>query len=154
MSQHWEADCLACRANFAPDLPQRLAWLRAVGKLRQEAKPDAALIDELFRTTAGQFACRVCGAVGLSVKPVDDEDEDVAWGQPRRCEDCSAPIPRERLELFPQTRLCVACQSRDERGARPTEVEYCPRCGAAMQLVLSRGSGISRYRVSCPSCRR
>ena len=70
----------------------------------------------------------------------------------RRCDDCGQAIPRERLELFPQSRLCVACQSRDEKGERPVEVEYCPRCGSAMELAPSRTSGITRYRLVCRSC--
>lgn len=151
MAQHWEADCPKCRASFAPDLLQRIAWLRSIGKLRQEAKPERELVDELFRTSAEQFACQRCQGRGLELNLVDDEDDE-DWGMARRCEDCGQPIPRERLELFPQTRLCVACQSRDERGDRPAEIEYCPRCGSVMKLAQSRGAGITRYRMVCSAC--
>ncbi len=152
MAQHWEADCPNCGANSAPELIQRIAWLRGIGMLRQEAKPDPALVDELFRTSAEQFTCSQCRGRGLRVRLIDDNDED--WGMARRCEDCGQAIPRERLELFPQTRLCVACQSRDEKGQRPAEVEYCPRCGGVLTLEPSRSSGITRYRLVCRGCGR
>jgi hypothetical protein len=80
-----------------------------------------------------------------------DEDED-AWGDVRSCERCGATIPAERLEVFPDTRLCVACQQRRDGGADEGEPEYCPRCGSIMRLQLSRKSGISRCVMRCDAC--
>lgn len=154
MARHWEARCSKCQASYAPDLVQRLWWLRAIGKLRQEARPDVTLVDELFRTAGSQFSCPGCGAIGLSIQLIEDDDEDAAWGMPRRCDDCGTAIPRERLELFPQSRLCVACQSRDERGEISQSVDYCPHCGSAMTLAPSRTTGITRYRLTCRACGR
>ena len=122
--------------------------------LRRNAEPDLELMEALMDTASESFACRACGHVGLIVTdrdPLDDEDWGNAKEPSRKCELCSAVIPSERIEIFPDTKLCVACQGSDERGeTTQVEVEYCPRCGDIMQLKqVARG-----YRMSCPSCRR
>ncbi len=35
------------------------------------------------------------------------------------CERCGQPIGRERLEILPETRLCVKCKSQAEKSTRP-----------------------------------
>jgi DNA-directed RNA polymerase subunit M/transcription elongation factor TFIIS len=128
-----------------------LAWLRTAGMVRRDAAPEPDLLPELFRSAAPRFACPQCNAVGLSVgQPVEEDDED--WGMARKCESCHRPIARERLEVFPDTRLCVECQSATDRGDEPSDVEYCPRCGSIMTLRQSR-RGLTRYVMSCPACR-
>ncbi len=82
------------------------------------------------------------------------EADDEAWGMARKCELCSGVIPAERIEIFPDTRLCVACQQRDERGEIAGAAEYCARCGSIMTLRQSRGTGITRYEMVCPVCAR
>lgn len=155
MSDIWQVCCRRCKATRRPGLIERIDWLRSLGMLRQEARPEVALVDELFRAAQGRLVCADCGETGLLVTPIDEQAEDESWGMSRPCSECGAPIPAERLELFPDTRLCVTCQSRDERGeVHPDAVEYCPRCGSAMQMIPSRTAGITRYVVACPSCRR
>lgn len=128
--------------------------LRAAGMLRRCGGPDADLLPELFRTAATRLACPGCGVRGLAVRePVDDADDE-AWGMARRCDGCSSPIPRERLEALPDTRLCAACQAGDERGQPGGPAEYCPKCGSVMTVRQSRGAGLARYVLACPSCRR
>ena len=62
-----------------------------------------------------------------------------------------------RLEIFPDARLCTACQRRDETGASNlAEDVYCPRCGSPMLVKPATGRGIARYVWVCsqyPSCR-
>jgi RNA polymerase-binding transcription factor DksA len=70
------------------------------------------------------------------------------------CAACGKMIPAERLELFPDTTLCTACQSTVDRGAAPDTEEYCPRCGARMQVRAARSAGVARYALVCPQCRR
>ena len=111
------------------------------------------LLAELFRASAGKLDCPQCGRLGLiasASEPVDGE----AWGEARKCEACGAAISPERLEVFHDARLCVACQGRDDRGQLSGPQEYCPRCGNIMVTKLSRGSSITRYVLSCPVCRR
>jgi hypothetical protein len=72
------------------------------------------------------------------------------------CEVCQAPIPPERLEALAGVKRCVACQGRTEAGVAIEEPEYCPHCGALVEIRLSRGGGITRYRRFCtgnPPCR-
>ena len=129
-----------------------LVHLRRAGLLRREKEPDAALVRELFQNTAARFTCALCGHAGLTVGPAQDDLDDEDWGMGRPCETCGKPIPAERLELFPQTRLCVPCQQADETGQTKREEEYCPRCGSIMQVRPSRGRGLTGYALICPAC--
>jgi len=58
------------------------------------------------------------------------------------------------LEVFPHTRTCVTCQSREDLGKSTGPAEYCPRCGNLMVVRQTRGAGLTRYVSTCPSCRR
>jgi hypothetical protein len=130
-------------------------WLQQAGKIRAGRKPEPDILAELFRSSAGQFTCPECGHIGLMVAL--DEEDNGDWPGPRPCSDCGRPIPAERLEAVPGTTLCSACQQRDESGGPPAQVEYCPKCGAPMELRLTRTPGISRYVMACtasPPCRR
>ncbi len=128
-----------------------IAWLQRHGRLRRAEQPGADLAAEMFRVTADRFACPECGAVGLAVGAPGEEDE---WTVGRACEVCRQPIAPERLEVFPDTRVCPACKDAEEKGESAEVPDYCPRCGAIMHLRPSRGAGISRYQMVCPECRR
>ena len=126
-------------------------WLRRAGLMRSESDADADIVVELFRASSHKFTCPACSQHGLATcEPVEDNDE--AWDLSRNCEACGRPIPAERLEVFPDTRLCVSCQSGEEQGQSVGEVEYCPKCGTPMILTLARGAGIARYAMRCPAC--
>ena len=81
--------------------------LRALGSLRREKEPSPELVFELFRSAADRLPCSKCGSVGMVIGPCEDEWDDESWGMQRGCNSCGKPIPAERLELFPNTRLCV-----------------------------------------------
>ncbi|NUQ64024.1 MAG: TraR/DksA C4-type zinc finger protein [Pirellulales bacterium] len=128
-------------------------WLRAAKKVRTGREPQYDIMVALLLGTAGQLTCPRCGRTGLAAGPPRD---DVLWADNTTCQSCSRPIPRERLEAVPGTRLCAACRQAEESGGAG-EVEYCPRCGSPMELRLSRSAGISRYVMECtasPPCRR
>jgi DNA-directed RNA polymerase subunit M/transcription elongation factor TFIIS len=146
--------CPACqrRETLSPD--QLLARLRNAGALRRATAPEADEIAELAQVHAARMTCDDCGHLGLSLQEPLIEEDDEDWGDPKPCERCGALIPAERLELFPNTTLCVKCQQSSERGEDTGAVEYCPRCGNILQLRKSRGDGIARYVMECPSCRR
>jgi hypothetical protein len=132
------------------------AKLRLVGLLRRETEPDEATLAELLPCAVGRMTCPGCKRIGLVVsEPEIDEDDD--WQTAILCEACRKPIPPERLEVFPDSKRCVDCQSRAESGEPDDdEPEFCPRCGALLELRVSRGSGITRYKRFCtgvPSCR-
>ena len=143
-----ELTCPTCAAVESCGYAQMLTRLQEVGVMRRSKDPEPAIVRELFESTAERFACASCQHIGLSVRtgPVDD------WSDAHEavaCKDCRQIIPRERLEIFPGTKLCAACQQRDDAGAND-EPEYCPRCGNIMSVRLK--SGTSRYVLSCPQC--
>ncbi|HEV3025180.1 MAG TPA: TraR/DksA C4-type zinc finger protein, partial [Pirellulales bacterium] len=116
-----------------------------------EATPDE--LRELVFALAPKSACPNCEAVGLTAKPVDDEAD---WPQARRCEACGKPIAAERLEVFPDAKLCASCQQGDERGEQAATGEFCPKCGWPLVVKPSRGAGIHRFQLVCsksPPCR-
>ncbi len=130
-------------------------WLRKVRKLRPGREPETEILKEIFLASTGLFPCPNCGRRGLNAgRPAD---ELVDWPGQVLCSSCSKPIARERLEALPGTRLCATCQADEEAGRTKGDVEYCPRCGAPMELRLSRSNGITRYVLTCtaqPPCRR
>jgi predicted RNA-binding Zn-ribbon protein involved in translation (DUF1610 family) len=126
--------------------------LRGVGMVRRDVQPEPDLLGELFRASAGRFACSMCGAIGLIVERIDDLDDE-AWGMARQCEVCHRPIDRQRLEAVPDAVRCVACQVGAERGDAAAE-DYCPKCGGLMVVRPTRGAGITRYQLRCPDCGR
>ncbi|MBC8354254.1 MAG: TraR/DksA C4-type zinc finger protein [Planctomycetes bacterium] len=125
-----------------------LARLQVVGVMRRSKEPEAALVKELFESTADRLTCSACEHVGLDVCESQEEDWG-EWGGVVSCKGCRQPIPRERVEIFPGMKLCAACQQKDDLGAND-EPEFCPRCGDMMSVRLKTGT--SRYVMSCPGC--
>jgi predicted RNA-binding Zn-ribbon protein involved in translation (DUF1610 family) len=152
MPDLFELHCSACLAATSCGPKEMAARLRQVGKLRRAAEPEAVVLAELFVAAAPGFRCDACGHVGLSPKPAAGDNDD--WEGQRACESCGRLIPAERVELFPNVKVCVACQSKNESGQDQAEPEYCPRCGAIMKLRQSRARGITRYVTTCPECGR
>jgi predicted RNA-binding Zn-ribbon protein involved in translation (DUF1610 family) len=150
----YQLQCLQCGAQTLCGPEAMLARLHQAGMLRREKEPQADLVRELFLTAAGRFACPDCGAVGLRATPAEDEFTDGPGGSDRPCEACGRPIPAERIDLFPQTRLCVDCQRADESGLDRAPAEYCRRCGSVMLVRPRRGDGLAGYELVCPECRR
>ncbi|MDH3717831.1 MAG: TraR/DksA C4-type zinc finger protein [Planctomycetota bacterium] len=149
-----ELRCGSCGWNEVCGEDGVARWLRVAEKLRHDRQPDMQIMLEILRATASQLGCPECQQQGLLV--VDAEPTD-AWPSARLCEACGKPIPAERLDALPHTTMCTACQQTDERGEGSQEIEYCPRCGAPMELKLSKGAGISRYVMVCsasPPCSR
>jgi DNA-directed RNA polymerase subunit RPC12/RpoP len=152
-TEYWELRCPKCSWTEVCGHEGMIRWLRAAKKVRPGREPEDDILVEIFRGSAGQWACPSCGQKGLAVQPARD---DTAWADEPLCRDCRKPIPRERLLALPGTTLCAACQRAEELGQGPNEVEYCPRCGAPMALRLSCAGGLSRYVLACtaePPCR-
>jgi predicted RNA-binding Zn-ribbon protein involved in translation (DUF1610 family) len=148
-----ELSCPQCRWSNPCGPAAMLGWLRDVKMVRRDTAPDEDLLGELFRSSAPKYTCPQCGRVGLVARDVPAEnDED--WGMARACQACRRPIPSGRLEAFPDARLCVACQAQVERGEDTGPAEYCPRCGNIMRLKQTRSSGVTRYVLACPQCRK
>jgi hypothetical protein len=135
--------------------------LRALGLLRRSPHPPTELVSELLRVNIHRLPCDACHntalyspavSAGLSAEPDDDGD----WQQARICEVCREPISPDRLEVFPTARRCAKCQDLADRGTEPVVIEFCPKCGAVLEMRVSRGCGITRYKQFCtgnPPCR-
>lgn len=131
--------------------------LRLVGLLRRDGDPDEEILAALLPEAAERMTCSGCKGIGLSVSETDHVPDDDDWQAAVLCESCRKPIDPERLEVFPNSKRCVACQSRREAGIPDEEEpEFCPRCGSLVELRVSRGGGLTRYKRFCtgqPSCR-
>ena len=144
--------CPAC--SHAEETPQDVLYqrLRGAGLLRRVEADETKDLDFLLQlagSAKGKLLCPSCG--GANYLPELANDEGAAWGDVRKCASCGGVISLERLEVFPDTTLCPACQQKSERGTSG-EAEYCPRCGTPMQVRQRRGRGIAAYELACPSC--
>lgn len=147
------ARCQGCGTSQRWDHVQLLERLRSLGLFKREQDPDPELVRTLLTSRAGEIACPTCHQTGLTIESLSDEDT-ADWNDARCCEHCTAVLDPERLEVFPEARLCSICQQRDEQRAGEGDPEYCPQCGAVMELRVSRASGLSRYVLVCRACRR
>jgi predicted RNA-binding Zn-ribbon protein involved in translation (DUF1610 family) len=120
--------------------------------LKREDQRDVAYLLQLAKAARERLLCSACGGGGLSVELAPDDE----WERPAKpCAACGTAIPVERLELFPDSELCAACQQRVDRGQTPDQHDdYCPRCGTRMTVRQRRGSGVAGYEMICPTCRR
>jgi hypothetical protein len=131
------------------------ARLRLIGLLRREPGPDEDMLSALFLEAAPRMTCPICKEKRLVALPAEDLD-DRDWQTAVLCEVCRQPISPGRLEAVPGTKRCAACQELAETGRLADEPEYCPQCGAIVEIRVSRGGGITRYKRVCtgnPPCR-
>lgn len=152
MTEWIDLACPECGWHSMCGPTQMLTWLRTAGMVRRDAVPEPELLPELLRSAAPRLTCPKCQAAGLSPTDAEDETDDEDWGMARKCAVCSQVIPRERLEIFPNADLCVACQGKSDRGETSGPAEYCPRCGNVMTLRQVR-RGVTKYVMACPRCR-
>jgi Zn finger protein HypA/HybF involved in hydrogenase expression len=155
----FELACHGCGWRTVCGRADAIGRLRLVGQLRREREPEDELVAALLVESAPQMTCPVCKEKRLQATPTD-ADADAAdgdWQAATLCEVCREPIPPERLEALPGALRCVACQEKSESADATDESrEYCPHCGSLVELRVSGGGGITRYRRFCtgdPPCR-
>lgn len=142
-----EWTCRACHWAVVENRDQAVARLRSIGMLTRDV-PDEETLWELARVAAARLPCSGCATMGLRIERVPEDDPEL-WGDPIPCELCGAMIPAERLAVFPDSKVCAACQAKLDRGETAGGVEYCPRCGAPLVLKATRGAGVTRYQQIC-----
>jgi len=152
----YELDCRNCGWRTICGIDDAVARLRIIGALRRDRDPDERVVAELFVEGALRMTCPLCKEKRLIAAPsVDDVADD--WQAAVLCEICREPIDPERLEVIRGTKRCAACQGKTETGQLDEfEPDYCPNCGALVEVRVSRGSGITRYKRVCtaqPPCR-
>jgi DNA-directed RNA polymerase subunit M/transcription elongation factor TFIIS len=149
----FEALCVRCGNRERLDPLELIARLRKLGMLKRGDDADGQYLLQLAAAARDRLLCSACGRHGVSVQLAEDRDEFESPSRP--CAACGASIPVERLELFPDSELCAACQQRVDRGQTPDQHDdYCPRCGTRMVVRERRGSGLAGYELICPECRR
>jgi hypothetical protein len=151
--RYLELRCPGClwREMCGPD--EITAWLCRAGKLRPRSQPELAILYEVLHATAGQLTCPQCGRLGLTV--ANAVEDSTAWPGEPLCACCSKPIPKERLEAIPGVRHCAACQREAERGRPKEEKDFCPRCGAPLEVRVVGTGRWTRYVLACtanPPC--
>jgi hypothetical protein len=153
----YELTCRHCGWRTACGVDDAIGRLRMIGLLRRERDPDADFVAALLVVSAPRMTCPICKEKRLAASPNDVSDENDQWQAVVLCEVCRTPIPPERLEAVPTTLRCAKCQGLAESDRLPdTEPDYCPHCGALVEVRVSRGSGLTRYKRVCtgsPPCR-
>lgn len=125
-------------------------WLVRHGKFGPNHDAEDEILYELFYANVGQYHCPDCYSTRLEISTVIDDFSDM---EQRRCRGCANVIPRERLEILPETLYCAQCAEKRERGeALDLNVEYCPVCGSVMELVPV-GNSFEWRCTRVPSCR-
>jgi hypothetical protein len=152
----YEVVCRRCHWRTVCGSDDAVARLRLIGLLRREPDPDDELVAALLVDAAPRMTCPICKEKALVATPADDAAQG-DWQAAVLCEVCRAPIAPERLEAIPGAKRCAHCQEEAESGDTiVNELEYCPKCGALMEIRISRGAGITRYKRVCtgdPPCR-
>lgn len=113
------------------------------------------MLEELLPGAAERMTCPGCKQIGLVAGDTEEVEDD--WLAAVLCQQCRKPIDPERLDALPDAKFCLNCQQKSESGsATEDEPDFCPKCGALMELRVSRGGGLTRYRLFCtgsPPCR-
>jgi Zn finger protein HypA/HybF involved in hydrogenase expression len=154
----YELRCRNCGWRTVCGRDDAVARLRIVGKLRREGEPQEELVATLFVGATSQMTCPICKEKSLFARPSQDFDEESGdWQTTVLCEICREPIAPERLEAIPDVKRCATCAAKVESGRLDDiEPDFCPHCGALVEVRVSRGSGITRYKRVCtgyPPCR-
>jgi Zn finger protein HypA/HybF involved in hydrogenase expression len=152
----YELTCRQCGWRTVCGCDDAIARLRLIGLLRREQEPNEALVAALFVEAAPRMTCPLCKEKTLFARPIEIDDAN-DWQAAILCEICREPISPERLEAIPGTKRCAACAAKAESGRlEEIDPDYCPHCGALVELRVSRGGGITRYKRFCtgdPPCR-
>jgi rubrerythrin len=153
----YELTCRCCGWRTVCGVDDAIARLRLFGLLRRDREPDDDLVAALFVESAPRMTCPICKEKRLAASPSDISGADDQWQAVVLCEVCRTPIPLERLDAVPDTKRCAKCQGLAELDKLPdAEPDFCPHCGALVEVRVSRGSGITRYKRVCtgsPPCR-
>jgi RNA polymerase-binding transcription factor DksA len=155
----FELECRGCGWRTVSGRDDAVSRLRTIGLLRRNPEADDELVSELMLESVSRMACPACKERQLAARVQDAANvaDDLEWQTAVLCEICREPIALERLEAIPGAKRCAACQGKAETGLlAEVEPEYCPHCGALVEIRVSRGGGITRYKRVCtgvPPCR-
>ena len=150
--KYLELRCRACHWSEVCGPKEIAGRLRGMGKLREGRMPELAILYALFQAAVPAVVCPECGQADLKVGPASDGD---GWPEPVPCAACGKPISPERLEAVRGTRFCAGCQRESDSGRPRPERDYCPQCGAALEVRIVQTGSSTRYVLACsnnPPC--
>ncbi|HEX3600457.1 MAG TPA: TraR/DksA C4-type zinc finger protein [Lacipirellulaceae bacterium] len=154
---YYELTCANCGWRTVCGRDDAITRLRLVGVFRRDTDPDEDSVAALLVDAAPRMTCPLCKERKLTARPSDAEDNTDDWLAAVLCAVCREPIDPERVEAIPGVKRCAACQGKSEAGTLSEfEPDFCPNCGALVEVRVSRGSGITRYKRVCtgePPCR-
>jgi Zn finger protein HypA/HybF involved in hydrogenase expression len=151
-----QLECKSCGWWTLCGEPEVVRRLRAIGQFRRAPEPPEDIVREVLRTSGHRLSCDRCRATEMLLRESTEVGDDGEWEQVVVCEICREPISAERLEFNPKATRCAQCQGAADRGASFVEPDFCPKCGAIVELRVSRGGGLTRYKLWCtnnPPCR-
>ena len=95
---------------------------RLEAQLKEEIEPASATDDDSADAAADIYErgkiISLIANLESKIHSLDRALELAAEGSYGICEKCGKPIPFERLQIMPETTLCVNCASERERGLR------------------------------------
>ncbi len=178
MTAAWvHLQCSACQHMVTLDAAGRLRLLQRHGHLRRVSDPHSDLVDPLFTSQRESFVCSECksgplviataeaarlggqsskvvmSSIATSQRRSSSEDDPEFWGETRRCETCGGKIASERLQVLPDTKLCMACAQTEQCATACSTLsdESCPRCGNWLHWITRRSS-LQNHALSCRHC--
>ena len=99
---------------------------RLRGELQAEIEPASATDDDSADVAADVYErgkiISLIQNLELKLRALDNAIEKARSGTYGICEKCGNTIPPERLEIMPETTLCVRCASEREQGIRRSQV--------------------------------
>ena len=104
------------------------------------------------------MTCPLCKEKALFARPSQGSKTKPAIGKPPSCARFAASrLTPSDWKRFPERSGVRHAQRKSESGQLDEiEPDFCPNCGALVEVRVSRGSGITRYKRVCtgdPPCR-
>lgn len=95
-------------------------------ELQAEIEPASATDDDSADVAADVYErgkiISLIQNLELKLRSLENAIDKASKGTYGICEKCGNPIPLERLEIMPETTLCVRCASEREQGIRRSQV--------------------------------
>ncbi len=103
-------------------------------QLQAEIEPASADDDDMADVAADIYergkTISLISSLRDKLHSIEHAIEAVTSGKYGVCEVCGNPIPRERLQIMPETTLCVTCAGRIEQGIRRHRIMTADRFNA------------------------
>ena len=129
MRQNTSARRTACAPELGARLPAVRAKLHAQWQFRREQLDQLTLDATEAIVTSDHERLQITraleSAAESALREIEDAQRRLEQGGYGMCEGCAEPIPWERLEALPMSRLCTSCQRLDDvASSRPVHAGF------------------------------